>query len=1239
MWRFWIDTGGTFTDCLALTPEGKELRAKVLSSGAIRGRIVERLGERLARVELSVETGDGFFVGYNLQLHGAGIQSTGIVAWSGRDGLIEVDANLPVECLGTLCSFRSPEEPPILAARLLTGKRLSEALPPLEMRLATTRGTNALLEGKGARIAFFVTRGFGDLLRIGNQQRPDLFELGIRKREPLHEQVFELSGRLDAGGRELEPLREKEIREAAKRCREMGIEAVAISLMHSYLNPEQERRVGTILAEEGLERFSLSSVLSPSIKWVPRAETAVVDAYLSPIMDAYLDSVESALSEGTFRIMTSAGGLVSRAKYRPKDSLLSGPAGGVVGSSCIGRQAGFDRSIAFDMGGTSTDVSRFDSRMDYQFEQVIAGTRVFAPSLRIETVAAGGGSICWFDGTAMRVGPDSAGASPGPACYGAGGPLTLTDVNLLLGRLDAAQFGIPVFPEASSKRFRELTDEIERVTGETILESEALLGLLDIANERMAEAIRSISLREGYAPSEYALVAFGGAGGLHACAIADILEMDTVLFPSDAGLLSAFGLKQARVEAFRERQILLTLADCIAALKELESELIGAATLALVQEGEAVANLAVQSSQVEMRFLGQATGLLIDLLEATTLELDFKRAFEAQYGFVPDQPIEVVSIKVSVVTREPDLPKEAFRSQGPGKSTQDRFRRREDLANGDRVEGPVIVQDRFSTVFVDRGWEAVVGDRGTLKLARVDCIESEERSGLEAVELELHTNRFLSLVEEMGDLLERSAFSTNVKERKDYSCALLDAEGFLIANAPHIPVHLGALGVCVRTVSETMDLGAGDVAITNHPGYGGSHLPDVTLIAPVFSDDGQRIGYVANRAHHAELGGIAPGSMPPHAKSLLEEGVVISPRYLVRSGRVDWDGITALLSDGPYPTRRLEENVSDLAAQLASIRFGARELLEMSRREGLDGIRHFMNGLKSRASRALGTSLEALPVVGGKAVEHLDSGAPISVSVSKEGPKWLIDFSGSASKQNSSYNATAAIATSATIYVLRLLAKEEIPLNEGFLDVVDIRIPEGMLNPLFEIDPARYPPVVAGNVEVSQRIVDTLLKAFGMAACSQGTMNNLIFGNERVSYYETIAGGEGATAERSGASAVHTHMTNTAITDPEIFERRFPVRLECFEIRKDSGGIGKNKGGDGIIRRIRFLESVTISLLSQHREIAPFGLEGGVPGSVGEQFKIDRAGNYSPLPSNRSFDFEKGESIEIRTPGGGGFGV
>ncbi|MDQ8183248.1 hydantoinase B/oxoprolinase family protein [Pelagicoccus sp. SDUM812005] len=1264
-WKFWIDTGGTFTDCIALSPEGEELRVKTLSSSALRGRVLEVCGERKIRVDLAYPVCRDFYRGYGFEVLGTE-QRAKALGWDAESGELVLDAEIGGIEVGQLCELQSPEEPPVLAARILSGARLDEELPELEMRLATTRGTNALLELKGAKTAFLVTEGFGDLLRIGNQQRPDLFELGIRKPEPLHECVFEVSGRLAADGSQLQGLDEASVRAFARKSLADRVESFAVALLHSYRDGAQERRVAEILREEGAHFVSISSELSPFAKILPRAETALVDAYLAPIMDAYLDAVEVATDggarrespaskSGRLRVMTSAGGLVSRGNYRPKDSLLSGPAGGVVGSSRSGLQAGRARSIAFDMGGTSTDVSRFDGQLDYKFEQRIGAARVFAPSLRIETVAAGGGSICWFDGSALRVGPQSAGANPGPACYGAGGPLAITDVNLLLGRLDASKFGIPVFLDQAERRLAELQESILEATGERMERMAILEGLLAIANETMAEAIRKISTGEGYDPSEYALVAFGGAGGLHACAVASILDMDTIVFPADAGLLSARGLRFAQVEQFAGRQVLRALSESRDELADWVAELAKEARTRLIEDGIAEREVRLRDPRFELRFRGQESIVTLEGGELDRLQERFETAYQEQFGFLPEGlAVELVAVRVAAVSGESELEEETFRADpgsgalpsedAGGLETGARskgFVDRKDLAAGDGVEGPVVIQDPFSTVFVDTGWSAVVGSQGTLKLSKRKAREQRGPRG-DVVELELFTNRFLSIVEEMGALLERAAFSTNVKDRKDFSCALLDRQGYLLANAPHIPVHLGALGVCLRTVLGSMDLEPGDVVVTNHPAFGGSHLPDVTLLAPVYSESGESLlGYVANRAHHAEIGGIAPGSMPPHARSLEEEGVVIAPLKLVVGGKVDWAPLLGLLKEGRFPSRSVDENVADLSAQLASIRRGQSALRELARKEGTKRVSRFMGLLKERAATALRLSLSDRPLEGELTVftERLDNGAEVSVAVSKqESGKWLIDFSGTAEVQPDNYNATPAITTSAVIYVLRLLAAVDVPLNEGFLDVVDIRIPEGMLNPAFEGDPSKCPAVVAGNVEVSQLVVSVLIKAFDLAACSQSTMNNLIFGTDRFGYYETIAGGEGATSERAGASGVHTHMTNTAMTDPEIMELRYPVRVEAFSLRPGSGGCGKNRGGDGVVKRIRFLEPVTLSLLTQRRVEEPFGVSGGDAGACGEQVLFKPNGEAEMLAGNGHWNLAAESVLEIRTPGGGAWG-
>ncbi len=1247
-WKFWIDTGGTFTDCIALSPDGEELRVKTLSSSALRGHVVEVLDDRRMRIEVAHSVCQDFYVGFEFRAIGSGIGAK-VLGWDAGESILVLESPVGKIESGQLCELQSPEEPPVLAARILTGKRLDETLPEMEMRLATTRGTNALLEQKGACVAFLVTEGFGDLLRIGNQQRPDLFELGIQKPDPLHNSVFEVTGRLSADGDVLRELDEEAVRVFAKSALAEGVESFAVALLHSYRNAEHECRVAEILREEGARFVSVSNELSPFVKILPRAETTLVDAYLAPIMDAYLDAVEAAVggksrdkhAPTSLRVMTSAGGLVSRGNYRPKDSLLSGPAGGVVGSSRSGVQAGEERSIAFDMGGTSTDVSRYDGQLDYRFEQQIGAARVFAPSLRIETVAAGGGSICWFDGSALRVGPQSAGANPGPACYGAGGPLAITDVNLLLGRLDGTKFGIPVFIESAEERLRELRNSIREATGELMDRNSILEGLLAIANETMAEAIRKISTGEGYDPSEYALVAFGGAGGLHACEVASILGMDTIVFPADAGLLSAKGLRHAQVEQFAGKQILRGLDDCLGKIEQWVEELGEEAVNYLVEDGIPQSDIQLGESRFELRFKGQESIVTLEGGEIGDLKKRFEIAYYEQFGFLPKGlEVELVAIRVAAVSGGSDVDEEGFGDRDTRTLPKKGFLNRAKLERGSAVEGPVVIQDPFSTIYVDTNWSAIVGGRGTLKLRRTSEAAGNRERG-DVVELELFTNRFLSIVDEMGALLERAAFSTNVKDRKDFSCALLDADGFLLANAPHIPVHLGALGVCLRTVLESMDIRPGDVVVTNHPAFGGSHLPDVTLLAPVYSESGEvLLGYVANRAHHAELGGISPGSMPPNAKNLEQEGVVIPPMKLVAAGDVDWKPVLELLAGGPYPSRSVEENVADLSAQLASIRRGQVALRGLAKSEGANRVSRFMGLLKNRAATALTRVLENDRRDSGRYLERLDNGAAVCVSVSRrESGKWLIDFSGTAGVQADNYNATPAITTSAVIYVLRLLADVDIPLNEGFLDVVDIEIPEGTLNPIFDVDARKCPAVVAGNVEVSQLVVSVLLKAFGLAACSQSTMNNLIFGTDSFGYYETIAGGEGATAGRDGASGVHTHMTNTAMTDPEVMELRYPVRVEQFALRGGSGGAGEYRGGSGVVKRIRFLESVTLSLLTQRRVQEPFGVAGGASGKCGEQVLVDEDGDERTLPGNGSWDLGAGTLLEVRTPGGGGWGA
>ncbi|MBC2593156.1 hydantoinase B/oxoprolinase family protein [Ruficoccus amylovorans] len=1222
MWQIGADTGGTFTDLIGLDPAGKPCRAKVLSSGCLRARVVRTQGRQLVLEGLPGLV-DGVLAGFRLRR--AGERDEGVVVVSHDNEGVRLEVAPEGLEAGMLVELFTGEEAPVVGARVMTGTPGARPLPPIALRLGTTRGTNALLERRGARTLFVVTEGFADLLAIGDQRRPDLFALNIVRPRPLYDHVIEVKERLRADGSVLLALEGgDQLRQRLRRARKDGCEAAAVALLHSYQNPGHEETLGRMLREEGFGTVSLSSELAPFIKLVPRAQTAVTDAYLGPVMEAYLDRVEEAVPAGRLHVMTSAGGLVGRGQFRPKDSLLSGPAGGVVGAASIGRRAGFSKIIAFDMGGTSTDVSRFDGEFSYRDVQRVGDSQIVAPALSIETVAAGGGSICGYDGRSLFVGPQSAGASPGPACYGAGGPLTLTDVNLLAGRLDPEHFGIPVNPEAAETRLA----EIIAATGS---ERETLLrGFLDIANERMADAIRAISVREGYDPAQYALVAFGGAGGLHACPVAENLGIRTVLFPRDAGLLSAYGLRNARMERICERQVLRELEDAEGELAALFEELATEGFSLLEAEGLRAAQCEVRQRVALLRLSGQESPLEVEWESGVSLADAFARRYRQVFGYWESGgSVEVVKLRVVVAATGPRAEEEGFAA-----------------AEVQAAEKPRVLADETATLVVDPGWALSRGSAGTFRLDRVGGREGGMYSKTDTGEIdelvgrELFTNRFRRVVEEMGMQLQRTAVSTNVKERLDYSCALLDARGELIANAPHIPVHLGALGLCVRRVAQVLDFRPGDVVVTNHPGFGGSHLPDVTVITPVHDEGGSLIGYVASRAHHAEIGGKRPGSMPVDATTLAEEGVVIAPRHLIRAGDSRFAELEQLLGDGAWPSRNVLQNLADIRAQVAANHRGAQTLLTLAREFGTGAVAAQMEGLKAFSESTLSRVLRDRVFRPLSARQGLDDGAVITVRISAESNgRICIDFSDTSDVHPGNLNATPAIVNSALIYVLRLLVREDIPLNDGLLAGLDIRLPKGMLNPVFDDDPARAPAVMGGNVEVSQRLVDTLLLALGEVACSQGTMNNLVFGDESRSYYETIGGGAGAGNGFAGASGVHVHMTNTAITDPELFEWRYPVRLWRFGLRAGSGGAGQWPGGDGLVREIEFLEPLSVSLLTQRRTSGPEGLAGGNPGEPGRQTLVSPDGDARVLAPSDQFDAAPGQRLRIETPGGGGFGA
>ncbi|MFQ5877435.1 MAG: hydantoinase B/oxoprolinase family protein [Acidobacteriota bacterium] len=1269
-WRIWIDIGGTFTDALGIGPDGILRRAKVLSTGALRGNLERREGPARLRVRQSWDVPPELVRGFSFRILGR--EPLGIVVedFDPASSALEL-SRAPAGPIhpGTPFEVRSPEEAPVLAARLLTRSKPGRPLPAPAMRLATTLATNALLERRGAPTALFITSGFGDLLRIGTQQRPDLFALEVRRPVPLYAAVVEVPERIAADGSVLRALDREVLAAGARRLLQSGIDVAAVCLLHSYRNPVHEQEVRDLLLRRGFRHVSCSSDLSPLIKILPRAETAVVDATLSPVVRDYLGRIGRRLGRGRLHVMTSAGGLVGPLSARPKDMLLSGPAGGVVGAALAGRRSGASRLIAFDMGGTSTDVARFDGEYEYRYEQRIADAHLVAPGMAIETVASGGGSICWFDGERLRVGPRSAGADPGPACYGGGGPLTLTDVDLLLGRLDPDGFEIPIDPRRSSERLDELRRSLAAGTGERARPESILSGFLEIADERMADAIRRVSLRRGYDPSGYALVAFGGAGGQHACSVAARLGMRTIILPRDGSLLSALGLGHATLERFAEEQVLEPLVSARKTLPARFERLARRAARELEAEGAPPGRIKIRRRTAYLRFVGQDSVVEIPFRDGASLLGSFKRRYAVLFGHRPERrAVEVESLRV-VASSRGGLPARSRRARRRPAALRPigrrrcylggRFRsvpvfRRDDLPPGASLAGPALVFERHSASLVEPAWRAEVDGAGALVLRlRGDHAprrRAARRDRPEAVRLELFVNRLESIASEMGDRLQRTAVSTNVRERLDFSCAVLDAAGDLVVNAPHIPVHLGSLGLCVRALARAIPMRPGDSVVTNHPLFGGSHLPDVTVVTPVFTSGGrgpagrrrarrpELLGYVASRAHHAEIGGSRPGSFPPDARRLVEEGVVIPPTHIVRAGRPRWEAIRRILEEGAYPSRAVPDNLADLRAALAANHAGAVALEALAASLGGPALHGFMAALKRLAERRMRSSLRAIPEGTYRAEEHLDDGSPLRVAVAVADGRARFDFTGSAPQHPGNLNATPAVVRSVVMYVLRLLLREPLPLNDGLLRPIRMRIPRGILNPRFGEDPAEAPAVVGGNVETSQRLVDTLLKALRLAACSQGTMNNVLFGTEGLGYYETICGGCGAGPGFRGADAVHSHMTNTRITDPEVIEHRYPVRVERFALRRGSGGAGRYRGGDGVVRELTFLRPAALSVLSQHRTVGPSGLAGGADGLPGAQRLLRASGETVPLGPIDACDAAPGDRLVVETPGGGGYG-
>ncbi|MBC6406213.1 MAG: hydantoinase B/oxoprolinase family protein [Rhodospirillales bacterium] len=1192
-WQFWIDRGGTFTDVVARRPDGSLVTHKLLSENP------ERYPD-------------------------AAIQGI-------RDLLgLEQDQCLPAAAIQ-------------------------------HVKMGTTVATNALLERTGERTLLAVTQGFADALRIGYQARPKLFERHIRLPALLYSDVLEVPERLFADGKVERPLDEAAARAGLERFHAAGYRALAIVFMHGYRYSDHEARVAAIAREIGFSQVSVSHEVSPLMKLVGRGDTTTVDAYLSPILGRYVTQVAGELGETRLMFMQSNGGLADARFFQGKDSILSGPAGGIVGAVRASEMNGFPRIVGFDMGGTSTDVSHYAGSYERSFESLVAGVRMRAPMLRINTVAAGGGSILHFDGARYRVGPDSAGANPGPACYRRGGPLTVTDCNVMLGKLTPQHFP-PVFgPDGDRpldgaivrEMFAALAQEIAQATGELQVPERVAEGFLTVAIANMANAIKEISVQRGYDVTDYTLCCFGGAGGQHACLVADALGMTQVFLHAYAGVLSAYGMGLADLRALRERAVEAPLDAAFASLEAHFSPLVSAAAAEVARQGIADADIEVLR-RLHLRYEGTDSALVVNSGGRVEVQARFEEVHRARYGFiVPDKQLILEAVSVEAVghtgiaaeasfleagaTAQPDPLDRVWLFSG-GEWHEAPLYERRTLGAGASIDGPAVIVEPTSTNVVEPGWQARMTDRGQLVLTRVVPLARQVAVGtsVDPIMLEIFNNLFMSIAEQMGSTLENTSYSVNIKERLDFSCAVFDRQGNLVANAPHMPVHLGSMSESVRAVIRARGAAVrpGDVFVLNAPYNGGTHLPDVTVVTPAFDEAGANIlFYVGSRGHHADIGGLTPGSMPPNSKVVEEEGVLIDNVLLVDRGRFLEEEMTALLKSGPYPARDPYQNIADLKAQIAANEKGVAELRRMVAHFTLPVVQAYMRHVQDNAEEQVRRVLGVLK--SGSFTYELDNGAQIGVAVSidRATRSAKIDFTGSSAQQETNFNAPSAVCRAAVLYVFRTLVDEEIPMNEGCLKPLEIVIPEGsMLNPSY---PAA---VVAGNVETSQCIADALYGALGVLAASQGTMNNLTFGNARYQYYETICGGAGAGPDFDGTSAVHTHMTNARLTDPEVLEWRFPVLLEDFRINRGSGGRGRHRGGDGTIRRLRFLDAMTVALLSNHRRIPPFGLAGGAPGRLGHNWLERSDGTRDVLSGTDQREVGPGDVIVVETPAGGGFG-
>ncbi|WP_287600747.1 hydantoinase B/oxoprolinase family protein [Thiothrix sp.] len=1207
-WQFWIDRGGTFTDIVAQTPDGALRTHKLLSE--------------------------------------------------------------------------NPERYPdaaIQGIRDLLGLEAGQAIPTAQIdtvRMGTTVATNALLEHQGEPVLLVTTRGFGDALRIGYQQRPHLFALDIELPQMLYTDVLEVDERIAANGEILQAPDAEQIRPALQAAYDKGLRSVAILFMQAYRYPQHETLVAAIAREIGFTQISTSHAVSPLIKFVGRGDTTVVDAYLSPVLRRYVEQVARELPDTKLFFMQSNGGLTHADHFAGKDAILSGPAGGVVGMVQTAQAAGFDKLIGFDMGGTSTDVCHFAGEYERTLESHIAGARIRAPMMLIHTVAAGGGSILHFDGQRFRVGPDSAGANPGPAAYRRGGELTITDCNVLLGKLQADYFphifgregNEPLDVAVVREKFTTLAERSRSLTPEQVAE-----GFISVAVENMANAIKKISVQRGYDVSEYALCCFGGASGQHACLVAEALGMRKVFLHPFAGVLSAYGMGLADVRHIVTRSVEAVLDDpLLVGLQQQQAELVEETTAHIRSQGVSTAHIQ-HETRLYCRYAGSDSSLLVAWVgeNAAGIRAAFEGVHRQRFGFTAaEKAVVVASVEVEGIAAgraEARLPPFPSPSPARGAGREEHitshqvfmrgewrdtpFYQRDGLAVGQTITGPAVILESTGTVVIEPNWKVQLTHQGNLVMEQLPSSSSlpsplaGEGSGMggkeaeaspNPIRLEIFNNLFMSIAEQMGFVLEQTAVSVNIKERLDFSCAIFDPFGNLVANAPHMPVHLGSMSESIKAVirANAGQMQAGDAYVLNDPYHGGTHLPDITVVKPVFEESGNTIiFYVATRGHHADVGGITPGSIPPQSRTIDEEGILLTNVKLVERGHFREAEIRALLASGAYPARNIDYNIADLKAQLAACTRGETELTRMIAQMGLATVQAYMRHVQDNAEASVRRVIGSLK--DGSFQYEMDDGSRICVQITVDAANRsaTLDFTGTSTQHPGNLNAPTAITRAAVLYVFRCLVQDNIPLNEGCLKPLHIIIPPGsMLNP-------QYPAaVVAGNVETSQYVVDALFGALGMMGAAQGTMNNVTWGNAQHQYYETLCGGAGATANADGASAVHTHMTNSRLTDPEILETRFPVRLEAFHIRPHSGGNGKQRGGDGVVRKTRFLEPMTVSIVSGHRKVAPYGMAGGRNGQCGVNRVLRADGYLQTLEGIAQVEVSTGDVLTIATPGGGGFG-